>query len=129
MKHYFDEYGNELPARPNLWKGRSPVSDALFVELGGSITEDEEPTPQQRVCGEFRMLIADLASKTDKITPEEFLGVAQKGISSDLVSFARARGVPEDVITEGRARIVEVMADALRFGMAWEELVNGTTNA
>lgn len=127
MKHYFDECGNELPARPNLWKGRSPVSDALFVELGGSITEDEEPTPQQRVCGEFRMLIADLASKTDKITPKEFLGVAQKGISSDLVSFARARGVPEDVITEGRTRIVEIKADADRFGISWAELIAGIT--
>lgn len=129
MKHYFDEYGNELPARPNLWKGRSPVSDALFVELGGSITEDEEPTPQERVCQEFADLIEDLASKTDKITPEEFLAAAQNGISSDLIAFARGRGVPEDVIAEGRARIVEVMADALRFGMTWTELVNGVTTA
>ena len=74
------------------------------------------------LCG---ALITDLAKKTDKITPEEFLQAAQNGISSDLIDFAREREVPEDVIAEGRARIVEIMADVLRFGMTWAELIQG----
>ena len=69
MKHYFDENGKELPARPDPWKGRSPVSDALFAELGGTITDDGELAPTERVLASFTELIADLARKTDKIMP------------------------------------------------------------
>ena len=114
---------------PDPCRGVSPMTEARFVSLGGTIEDDGEPTPQERVCASFVALIADLAEKTDKITPEEFLAAAQNGISSDLIAFARARGVSEAVITEGRARIVEIMADALRFKMRWTELVNGVTEA
>ena len=97
--------------------------------MGGTITEDGELSPQEKVCGEFAELIEDLASKTDKITPEEFLQAAQAGISSNLIDFARERGVSEAVITEGRTRIVEIMADAMRFGMTWAQLVSGAIEA
>ncbi len=106
----------------------SPVNEALFVQLGGTITDDGEPSPEERVCSAFAGLIAKLARETDTITPEEFLAAARNGISSDLIAFARERDVPEDVIAEGRARIVEIMADALRFGMTWAELVTGATD-
>ena len=113
---------NKLPDPCN---GVSPMTEERFVALGGTIEDDGEPTPEQRVCEEFADLIEDLASKTDKITPEEFLAAAQNGISSNLIDFARERGVPEAVITEGRTRIVEIMADAMRFGMTWAELIAG----
>ena len=103
----------------------SPVTEEKFLELGGTIEDDGEPTPEERVCASFAALIADLAEKTDKITPEEFLQATQNGISSDLIAFARERGVPEEVIAEGRSRIVEIMADAMRFGMTWAELIQG----
>lgn len=103
----------------------SPMTEERFVALGGKIEDDGQPTPEQRVCEEFADLIEDLASKTDKITPEEFLQAAANGISSNLIDFARERGVPEAVITEGRTRIVEIMADAMRFGMTWAELIAG----
>lgn len=105
----------------------SPVTEALFREFGGTITDDGEPTPKERVCASFASLIADLAQKTDKVTPEEFLSAAQNGISSELIAFAREREVPEEVIAEGRSRIVEIMADAMRFGMTWAELIQGVT--
>ena len=101
------------------------MTEARFVALGGTISDDGEPTPQERVCASFAALIADLAKKTDKITPEEFLAAAQNGISSNLIDCARERGVPETVIAEGRTRIVEIMADAMRFGMTWSELIAG----
>ena len=128
MKHFIIG-GKTTDFLPDPCKGVSPMTEARFVELGGTITDDGEPTPQQRVCAAFSGLIADLAKKTDKITPEKFLAAAQNGISSDLIAFARDRGVPEAVITEGRTRIVEIMADAMRFGMTWAELVNGAANA
>lgn len=105
----------------------SPMTEQRFVALGGTIEDDGEPTPEERVCEELADLIEDLASKTDKITPEEFLAAAANGISSNLIAFARAREVPEAVIAEGRARIVEIMADAMRFGMTWDKLIQGVT--
>jgi len=130
MKHYFFEGRtyDELPDPLKTATGTiSPVSEALFVSLGGSIADDGAPTQKERVCAAFSGLIADLASRTDRITPEEFLRAAANGISSDLIAFARSRGVPEEVIAEGRARIVEIMADALRFGVSWAELIQGVT--
>ena len=128
MKHYTID-NTTTDYLPDPCRGVSPMTEARFVALGGTITDDGEPTPQERVCGAFADLIADLAQKTDGITPEIFLAVAQNGISSDLIAFARMRGVPEEVIAEGRARIIEIMADAMRFGMTWAELVNGATTA
>ncbi|MBP5584961.1 MAG: hypothetical protein J6Y92_01260 [Lentisphaeria bacterium] len=130
MKHYFFEGRtyDELPDPLKTATGTiSPVSEALFVSLGGEIADDGAPTQKERVCAAFSGLIDELAKKTDAVTPEEFLSAAGNGISSDLIAFARSRGVPEEVIAEGRARIVEIMADALRFGMTWAELVNGAT--
>jgi hypothetical protein len=129
--HYNGETYDRIPdpfigCSPMYDKNSNPRDD-LFVALGGTITEDGEKTPKQRVCEEFADLIEDLASKTDKITPEEFLLAAQNGISSNLIDFARAREVPEAVITEGRVRIVEIMADAMRFGMSWADLIAGIT--
>ena len=128
MKHYtIDNITTDY--LPDPCKGVSPMTEARFVALGGVIEDDGEPTPEQRVFGAFAELIEDLAQKTDRITPEEFLQAAQNGISSDLIAFARERGVPEDVITEGRARIVEILEDAHRFGMNWTDLIAGVVGA
>ena len=110
---------------PDPCNGVSPMTDERFVQMGGVI----EPGPKEHVCAAFADLVADLAQKTEKITPAEFLAAAQNGISSDLIAFARARSVPESVIAEGRARIVEIMADALRFGVSWAELISGVSEA
>ena len=128
MKHFTID-GKTYTKLPDPCNGVSPMTEERFVALGGTIEDDGEPTPKERVCGAFAALIADLAQKTDKITPDEFLQAAANGISSDLIAFAREREVPEEVIAEGRARIVEIMADALRFGVSWAELVNGATGA
>ena len=128
MKH-FTINGKTTDSLPDPCMGRSPMTEARFVELGGTITDDGQPSPHQRVREEFAELIADLAQKTDRITPDEFLAAAQDGISANIITFARERGVPEEVIAEGRTRIVEIMADAMRFGMTWAELVNGAAGA
>jgi len=129
MKYIFEgiEY-TERPKKLTLPDGGdvSPIrDDDAFRSFGGIIVDDGQLTPKERVKASFASMIADLAQKTDRITPAEFLAAAQNGISSDLIAFARERGVPEAVIAEGRSRIVEIMADALRFGMTWTELVGG----
>ena len=128
MKHYTID-GKTYDKLPDPCRGVSPMTEQRFRDMGGLIMVDGELSPKERVYNEFTALIADLASKTDKITPEEFLAAAANGISSNLIDFAREREVPEEVITEGRTRIVEIMADAMRFGMTWNELVNGATGA
>ena len=128
MKHYTID-GKTFDRLPDPCQGVSPMTEARFIELGGEITEDGELSPKERVCESFSGLIAELASQTDRISPEEFLAATQSGISSDLITLARSRGVPEEVIAEGRARIVEIMADALRFGVTWTELIEGASKA
>ena len=128
MKRFIID-GKTYDKLPDPCNGVSPMTEARFVQMGGTIADDGEPTPKERVFGAFAELIEDLAQKTDRITPNEFLQAAANGISSDLIAFAREREVPEEVIAEGRARIVEIMADALRFGVSWAELVNGATGA
>lgn len=127
MKHFSFE-GKNYDKLPDPCKGVSPMTEERFVELGGIIFDDGESSPKERVHASFTALIADLAQETDAIAPEEFLAAARNGISSDLISLARSHGVPEPVIAEGRTRIVEIMADALRFGMTWTELVDGTAD-
>ena len=128
MKHYtIDNITTDY--LPDPCHGVSPMTEGRFVALGGTIEDDGEPTPQERVCQEFADIIEDLASKTDKITPKEFLAAAQNGISADLIDFARERGVPGAVITEGRTRIVEILEDAHRFGMFWTDLIAGVIGA
>ena len=128
MKQYFFE-DKTFDRLPDPFQGISPMTDERFIELGGTIADDGEPSPEERVRSAFADLICDLAKQTDKITPAEFLAEARNGISADLIAFARVRGVPESVIAEGRARIVEIMADALRFGLTWADLVDGGNGA
>lgn len=123
--------GETFTERPNIVKtadGRtiSPIkSDEIFEAIGGTITDDGEPTPKQRVCNSFRDLIIELAGMTDKITPAEFLAAAANGISADLIALAEEKQVDADTIDYGRKRITEIMADAMRFGMTWNELIGG----
>ena len=122
MKHYL--YNNfELPARPRIFKGRSPVSDELFVELGGVIREDGKPSPDDRVRADLAALLADLAERVQGITIDDFKSAARSLHSGELVDWARSRGVQEDVIAEARSRIVEILADAMREGMTWADLL------
>ena len=130
MKTYYFN-GETFTERPNIVKtadGRtiSPIkSDEIFEAIGGTITDDGEPTPKQRVCNSFRDLIIELSGMTDKITPAEFLAAAANGISADLIALAEEKQVDKDTIDYGRKRITEIMADAMRFGMTWNELIGG----
>ncbi len=128
MKQYVFE-GKTFDRLPDPFGGISPMTEERFVELGGTITDDGMVSPKERICAAFADMIADLAQKTNAITPAEFLAAARNGISSDLITLARERGVPETVIAEGRARIIEIMADALRFNVSWTDLVTGAAEA
>ena len=60
MKLYtFD--GQTFKSLPDPFQNMSPMTDELFEQLGGTITEDDTPTPEQEfesACAQFRTICA-----------------------------------------------------------------------
>ena len=128
MKHYTIN-GRTTDYLPDPCMGCSPMNDEKFVALGGTITDDGEPSPKEAVVDSLNDLLRELARQVDGITVAEFKQAAQTLHSGELVGFAREAGVSEEIINAARIRIVEIMADALREGMSWTELVSGIAPA
>lgn len=129
MKHYI--FGNqrfeELPGLLRLADGStvSPVTEETFAVYGGIIADDGEPTPKEAVLASLNTLLHELAEQIDGITVAEFKAAAQTMHSGELVAYARQKGVSEEIIASARVRVMEIMADALREGVTWAELVGG----
>lgn len=131
MKQYI--FGNQifekLPGLLRLADGStvSPVTEETFAAYGGIITDDGAPTPKEAVVASLNSLLRELADKIDGITVAEFKQAAQVMHSGELVAYARKKGVSEEIIASARVRVMEIMADALREGVTWTELVGGIT--
>ena len=129
MKHYI--FGNQsfeaLPGMLRLADGStvSPVTEETFTAHGGVITDDGELTPKEAVVASLNSLLHELADRIDGITVAEFKAAASAMHSGELVAFAREKGVSEEIIASARLRVMEIMADALREGVTWAELVGG----
>ena len=129
MKHYI--FGNqsfeELPGMLRLADGStvSPVTEATFAAYGGIITDDGELAPKEAVVASLNTLLQELAAHVDGITIAEFKAAASAMHSGELVAYAREKGVNEEIIAYARVRVMEIMADALREGVTWTELVGG----
>lgn len=59
MKHYTIN-GKTTDYLPDPCNGVSPMTDARFVELGGTIEDDGLPTPFEAACAQFRALCASI---------------------------------------------------------------------
>ena len=103
----------------------SPMTEKLFVRLGGTITDDGQPTPSERVLAELNAAVKELAAQVPNVTIAEFKEAASTLYSGGLIAWAKSKGVPDAVIDAARARIVEIMADAMRIGMTWDTLIDG----
>ena len=103
----------------------SPMTEELFVRLGGEIEDDGTPTPSERVYAELNAAVQELAAQVPNVTIAEFKTAASTLYSGGLIAWAKSKGVPDEIITGARVRIVEILADALRIGMTWEELIDG----
>ena len=129
MKHYYYngcEF-SQIPDPITLADGShvSPVTEAVFRALGGTIEDDGEPTPEEHVHAELNAALDELAKQVPGVTIEDFKAAAQTLFSAGLIAWAKSKGVPDAVIDAARSRIVEIMADALRIGMTWDELIGG----
>ena len=132
MKRYVYEgkTGSKLPDPLRTEGGTiSPVTEDLFVRMGGTILDDGEPTPKEAVIASFRDLLSELAEQVEGISIAEFNTAAQTMHSGDLVAYARTKGVSEEIIAVARGRMLEILADALREGLTWEELITGAAEA
>ena len=131
MKHYI--FGNqsfeELPGLLRLADGSSvsPVTEETFTAHGGIITDDGAMSPKEAVVASLNSLLHELAERIDGITIAEFKAAASAMHSGELVAYARQKGVSEEIIASARVRVMEIMADALREGVTWAELIGGIT--
>ena len=129
MKHYI--FGNqrfeELPGLLRLADGStvSPVTEETFTAYGGIITDDGEMSPKEAVVASLNSLLHELAEQVQGITVAEFKQAASAMHSGELVAFAREKGVSEEIVASARLRVMEIMADALREGVTWAELIGG----
>ena len=82
MKLYtFD--GQTFKSLPDPFQNMSPMTDELFEQLGGTITEDDTPTPEQEfesACAQFRTICAAIG---------QFIGAENfHGGFGEMASFA-----------------------------------------
>ena len=124
MKHYTIN-GKTTDRLPDPCRGYSPMTDERFVALGGIITDDGEPTPKETVIASFDSLVHELAGHVQGISIAEFKAAASTMHSGGLVDYARKKNVSEEMIAFARIRVMEIMADALREGVTWAELIGG----
>ena len=131
MKHYI--FGNQifekLPGLLRLTDGStvSPVTEESFAAYGGVIEDDGDSTPKEAVIASLNNLLHELETQVEGVTVAEFKAAASAMHSGELVAFAREKGVSDEIIASARIRIMEIMADALREGVTWAELVGGIT--
>lgn len=104
----------------------SPVSEADFTKYGGIITEDEKLTPKEafmHTIGTYlEALEEELHDAGIVITVEEFKDAARTKMSTDLIDWARDKHVPEEVIVTVRQKMLELIADASRLGLTWNDI-------
>lgn len=117
----------ELPKILNTPDGMiSPVSEKTFTDYGGVITEDEKLTPKEafmHTIGTYlEALEEELHDAGIVITVEEFKEAARTKMSTDLIDWAREKHVPEEVIVTVRQKMLELIADASRLELTWNDI-------
>ena len=104
----------------------SPVSEEEFRKQGGVITEDEKLTPVEAFMHTIGTYLETLEEELHDagivITVDEFKDAARTKMSTDLIDWAREKHVPEDVIVTVRQKMLELIADASRLGLTWNDI-------
>lgn len=133
MKHYYDTDGHEFQTPPDPFHGRSPMHDAdgsykdeAFVEMGGRIEDDGQPTPEEKFFTDLNAYLVELEAEAQKmgldISIDDFKTAAATMMSSDLIAWAKSQGVPDAMVELVRGRILAFVADASRIGLTWTDI-------
>ena len=118
----------ELPKKLKLSNGDtvSPVTEFIFQSLGGVINDDGQPTPVEAfkdvIDGYLEALEAQVTELGLHITVAEFKEAARTKLSTDLITWAKGKNVPDEVIDVARQKIIELTADGSRLGLTWNDL-------
>jgi len=101
MKHYIfnGKSYDTLPDPLHTDSGEvSPVSEGTFVALGGTITDDGQPSPFEAACAQFRTLCAAIG---------EFIGDAEfKGGFDEYTEFATSEAYKQNPV-QGNALAIQ----------------------
>lgn len=104
----------------------SPMSEKLFVQLGGEIHDDGQPTPEEKFFTSLNAYLNDLEAEAERlaldISIDEFKVAAGSMMSSELISWARSKQVPDSMIDAVRPQILTFIADASRLGLTWSDI-------
>lgn len=133
MKHYYDTDGHELQTPPDPFHGRSPMhkkdgsyDDDAFRAMGGRIEDDGQPTPEEKFCTALNAYLNVLEAEAQRlaldISIDEFKAAAGSMMSSELIAWAKSKGVPDEMIDIVRPQILTFIADASRIGLTWSDI-------
>ena len=79
----YEYEGETFKTLPDPFLNMSPMTDELFIELGGTITDDGNPSPEQEfeaACAQFRTICAAIG---------QFIGAENfHGGFGEMASFA-----------------------------------------
>ena len=79
----YEYEGETFKTLPDPFLNMSPMTDELFIELGGTITDDGKPSPEQEFeesCAQFRTICAAIG---------QFIGAENfHGGFGEMASFA-----------------------------------------
>ena len=125
MKHYTIN-GRTTDYLPDPCMGCSPMNDEKFVALGGTITDDGEPSPKEKFFTVLNAYLNDLEAEAERlaldISIDEFKAAAGSMMSSELIAWAKSKGVPESMVSAVRQDILTLIADASRIGLTWSDI-------
>lgn len=118
--------GQTFNSLPDPCRNMSPMTEELFEELGGTITDDGQPTPKEllfKALGDYIDYLESEAQRLElPITREEFMQAAGSMLSSELIAWADSKGVPDEMIKKAREQILTFVADASRLGLTWSDI-------
>ena len=134
------KYFDGKPTMPDPYNGVSPMynpdgtpNEARFLELGGTITDDGQPSPLEKFSTDLNDYLAELEAEAKKlgieVTVDDFKQAASTMMSSDLIAWARDLKVPEAMIDLARGRILAFIADGSRLGLVWSDIFPPQTSA
>jgi hypothetical protein len=129
MKHYIfnGKTYDTLPDPLHTEAGEvSPMTEKLFKQLGGTIEDDGQPTPEQQFFSALNAYLNDLEAEAERlaldISIDEFKAAAGSMMSSELIEWAKSKQVPDSMIDAVRPQILTFIADASRLGMTWSDI-------
>ena len=109
---------------PDPCRGESPMTEARFIEMGGTITKG----PKEEFLEGLDVYLDELEAEARghyaiNITKAEFKEAAATMMSSDLIAWAKnEKGVPDELIEVVRKDVLTKVADASRLGLTWNDL-------